>query len=136
MTIMLLISAIALSGVAAYYSIVGLMAIFSASTIPIAIMASTLEFSKIVLTSWLYRNWKETPRLLKTYFVMAIIILMCLTSIGIFGGLSKAHLDQSITSGDVSSKLALIDEKIKTQKENIDAARKADRKSTRLNSSH
>jgi hypothetical protein len=87
-------------------------------------MRGTLEVAKLVIASWLYRNWKEVPMLMKTYFTIALIILMCLTSMGIFGYLSKAHLDQAVPTGDVAAKVALIDEKIKTEKETIDAARK------------
>lgn len=124
MTYLLLTTAISLSAIAAYYSIVGLMAIFAAAAIPIAVMGSVLEVSKLVVASWLYRNWRQTPILLKSYFIVAVTVLMLLTSMGIFGFLSKAHSDQSVVSDEVTSKLALIEEKIKIQKENIDAARK------------
>jgi hypothetical protein len=103
----------------------GLIAIFSTAVVPIAIMGTALEASKLVAASWLYRSWKTVPLLLKTYFTTAVVVLMILTSMGIFGYLSKAHLDQAVPTGDIVSKLSLIDEKIKTQKENIDAARKA-----------
>jgi len=87
-------------------------------------MGSLLEVSKLVVASWMYRNWKEIPFLMKTYFTSALIILMLLTSMGIFGFLSKAHLDQAVPSGDIAAKLSLIDERIKTEKENINANRK------------
>jgi hypothetical protein len=121
---MLFLSAIALSSVAAYYSIMGLVAIFSGAVTSIAVMGGVLEVSKLVVTSWLYRNWKETPRLLKAYFITAIIVLMLITSMGIFGYLSKAHLEQGMSSGNASAEVALLDEKIIIQKENINAARK------------
>lgn len=124
MTRLLFITALALSACAAYYSVMGLLAIFAAAVIPIFIMGTLLEASKLVVASWLYRNWKEIPRLMKTYFTVALTVLMILTSMGIFGYLSKAHLDQAIPTGDVSAKLNLIDEKIKTEKENLNAARK------------
>jgi hypothetical protein len=124
MTYLLFASALALSACAAYYSVMGLVAIFASAVVPIFIMGTLLETSKLVVASWLYRNWKAVPVLLKTYFTVALIILMMLTSMGIFGYLSKAHLDQAIPTGDVSAKLALIDEKIKTEKENINANRK------------
>ena len=124
MTYLLFGTALALSACAAYYSIMGLVAIFAAAAIPIFIMGSLLEASKLVVASWLYRNWREVPVLMKSYFTVSLIILMMLTSMGIFGYLSKAHLDQAIPTGDVSAKLALIDEKIKTEKENINASRK------------
>ncbi len=125
MSYLLFLIAIALSSIAAFYAVVGLMSIFAASAIPIAIMGGTLEAAKLVVASWLYRNWREIPVLLKVYFTTALVILMLLTSMGIFGYLSKAHLDQAIPTGDVVSKLEIIDQKITTQKENVNAARKA-----------
>ena len=124
MTYLLFTVALSLSALAAYYAVMGLIAIFAAAVVPIALMGSLLEASKLVVASWLYRNWKEIPALMKSYFVVALVVLMLLTSMGIFGFLSKAHLDQAIPTGDVQSKLALIDEKIKTEKENINANRK------------
>jgi len=125
MTYLLFAVALSLSAVAAYYAVAGLIAIFAAAAIPIAIMGSLLEASKLVVASWLYRSWREIPRFMKAYFTVALIVLMLLTSMGIFGFLSKAHLDQAIPTGDVQAKLSLIDEKIKTEKENINAARTA-----------
>jgi hypothetical protein len=124
MTYLLFATALALSACAAYYSVMGLVAIFAAAFYPILIMGSLLEISKLVVASWIYQNWKEVPRLMRYYFTSALVILMILTSMGIFGYLSKAHLDQAIPTGDVQSKLALIDEKIKTEKENVNASRK------------
>ena len=119
-----LLSAISLSAIAAYYSVIGLMAIFAAAPIPIAIMGGALEFSKLIAASWAYKNWSISPRFLKYYFTIAVIILMFITSLGIFGYLSKAHNDQNLVSGDVQSKIAIYDEKIKTEKENIETNRK------------
>jgi len=99
MTYLLFGTALALSACAAYYSIMGLVAIFAAAAIPIFIMGSLLEISKLVVASWIYQNWKEVPRLMKYYFTTALVILMLLTSMGIFGYLSKAHLDQAIPTG-------------------------------------
>lgn len=124
MNYMLFATALALSSIAEFYSIMGLTAIFPGAVISIMIMGGVLGVAKLVLTSWLYRNWKETPRLLRSYFIVAIFILMSLTSMGIFGYLSKAHLDQGIVSGDAVAQVALLDEKIKIEKENINAARK------------
>jgi hypothetical protein len=117
--------ALALSTVAEWYAIVGLMAIFASAPVPIAIMGALLGAAKLVIASWLYRNWKEIPMLMKTYFTISLLILMFLTSMGIFGFLSKAHLDQAVPSGDIVAKLNIVDDKIKTAKENIDANRKA-----------
>lgn len=124
MTYLLFITAIALSGTAAYYAIVGLTAIFAAAVIPIIIMGSILEVSKLVVASWLYRNWSITPYIMRFYFLCAIFVLMLLTSLGIFGFLSQAHLDQGVPTGDIIAKVAIIDEKIKTERENIDTNKK------------
>lgn len=119
-----LLTAIALSGVAAYFSIVGLIAIFAAAPIPIAVMGSSLEVAKLVAASWVYRNWAVAPLVIKYYFTAAVLILSLITSMGIFGYLSKAHMDQNLVSGDVLAKVSIYDEKIKTARENIDASRR------------
>jgi hypothetical protein len=123
MNILMLLAALSLSAIAAFYSIAGLAAIFAAAVIPIIVMGSILEISKLVVASWLYRNWDDLPKLLKSYFLVAVVILMTLTSMGIFGFLSKAHLDQAVPTGDVQAKIELIDEKIKSEKEIINEAR-------------
>ena len=125
MAFLLFLTAFVLSGIAAYYSVIGLIAIFSAAVLPVAIMGGSLEAAKLVVASWLYRYWRSIPFLMKAYFTTALVILMIITSMGIFGFLSKAHSDQSLVSGDVTAKIAVYDEKIKTAKENIDANRKA-----------
>lgn len=122
---LLLLTGLTISAVAIYYSVVGLAAIFSAAFIPIVIMGGSLEIAKLVCASWLKANWDRVPRLLKIYMTTAVIVLMLITSMGIFGFLSKAHSDQSLVSGDVMSKISVYDEKIKTAKDNIDANRKA-----------
>ena len=118
------LTAIALSAVAAYYSVIGLAAIFPGSFLPVVVMGSVLEGSKLVTVSWLYNNWKQCPILIKTYLCMAITILMLITSMGIFGFLSKAHLEHSSDNAPLLNKIAILDEKIKTEKENVDANRK------------
>jgi hypothetical protein len=120
-----LVSGLAISAVAEYYSILGLTTIFSAAVIPVIIMGIALGVGKIIGTLWLKQNWNIAPLPIKIYLVGAIGILMFITSMGIFGFLSKAHSDQSLVSGDVQSKIAVYDEKIKVAKENIDANRKA-----------
>jgi hypothetical protein len=117
-------TALTLSVVAAFYSISGLVAIFSALPVPIIIMGGALEIAKIVSTVFLHNNWTRLPKSYKMYLIPAVTILMFLTSIGIFGLLSKAHSDQALVSGDVTSKLSIYDEKIKTAKENIESDRK------------
>ena len=119
-----LLTALSLSVVAAWYSILGLMAIFASAVVPIIIMGSILEVAKITVTVWLHEYWHRCRLLMKMYLAPAVVMLMVITSMGIFGFLSKAHSDQNLISGDVISKIAIYDEKIKTQKENIEANRK------------
>lgn len=111
-----LIVALVLSGVAAYYSVVGLAAIFSGAFFSIILMGSALELGKLVAVSWLYRNWSEAPRLIKYYLTLAVIVLMLITSMGIFGYLSKAHLEtQAGTITDISSELQTINDTIESK---------------------
>jgi hypothetical protein len=121
----MLVIAITISAIAAWYSVAGLIAIFSAAAIPVMIMGGSLEAGKIVATVWLHNNWQRVSWAYKSYLVPAIVALMLLTSMGIFGFLSKGHADQSIVSGDAMSKVAIFDEKIATEKENIAQAKKA-----------
>ena len=114
-----LLTALAIAGVAAWFSIEGLMAIFSASALPIAIMAGTLEVGKLLTASWLYRYWNETTLLLKTYLSIAVVVLMLITSMGIFGYLSKAHLDQAGETGDAFAKVERIDGQIQREENKI-----------------
>jgi hypothetical protein len=125
MIFLTLLTAIALSGVAGYYSVIGLAQIFPGSFWPVIIMGSILEASKLVTVSWLYRNWKQCPILIKSYLSVAVTILMLITSMGIFGFLSKAHLEHSADNAPLVDKIALLDEKIRTEKENVEANRKA-----------
>ena len=121
---LLLISGLSISAIAEYYSIMGLMAIFSASPIPIAVMGISLGVAKLVMASWVKQYWARIPSGMKAYGVTAVVILMLITTIGCFGFLSKAHNDQNLVSGDVGAKLAIYDEKIKTARDNIEADRK------------
>lgn len=116
--------ALSISAIAAYYSVLGLAAIFAGAVIPIIVMGSILEIAKITTTIWLHRHWNRASLVLKSYLTTAVVVLACLTSMGIFGLLSKAHVDSGLQSGDVGATVAILDEKIKTQRENIDAARK------------
>ena len=117
--------AITISAIAAWYSIAGLTAIFSAAVVPVIIMGGALEAGKIVATVWLHNNWRRAGWVFKTYLVPAVVFLMILTSLGIFGFLSKAHSDQSLVTGDATSKVAIYDEKIATERENISQAKRA-----------
>jgi hypothetical protein len=121
----LLLIALLISSVAAYYSIAGLTAIFAAAFWPIVIMGGVLEIGKIATTVWLHKYWDRAALQFKLYLVPAIAILMLITSMGIFGFLSKAHLDQAIPSGDISSQVSIFDDKIRTERDNIEAAKKA-----------
>ena len=123
MTFLMFFCALALSTSAAWYSIIGLTAIFAAAKIPIIIMGATLEVSKLVVASWLYRNWKEIPFLMKTYLTGALLVLMFLTSMGIFGFLSKSHADQSMNSGDVIAQIEMLEQKIQIEQSKIDSAK-------------
>ena len=125
LAILLLLSGLTISAVAIYYSVAGLVAIFSAAAIPIMVMGISLEVGKLVIASWVKARWQQVPMLMRYYSIIAVIILMVITSLGIFGFLSKAHSDQTLVSGDVQSKIAVYDEKIKTSKDNIEANRKA-----------
>ena len=120
-----LLVALSLSTVAAWYSIIGLTAIFAGAVIPVIIMGGILEVGKITTTVWLRKYWHRAGWMLKLYLVPAVIALALLTSMGIFGFLSKAHMEHGISTGDSQAKLSLYDEKIKTQRDNIELARKA-----------
>lgn len=118
--IIVFITGLCLSSAAAYYSIIGLTAIFSGAFWPIIIMGTTLEMAKLVAVSWLYHYWTKTPKLIKGYLIFAILVLMLITSMGIFGFLSRAHIEQQvrITTG-VSNELSIVDANIKMKQEEI-----------------
>ena len=112
-------TAIALSGIAAFYSVVGLAQIFPGSFWPIIIMGTVLEIAKLVTVSWVYNNWKETARLLKYYFLIAILLLMMITSMGIFGYLSRAHIESNVVVGANSVQLKTIETQEKIAQERL-----------------
>ena len=114
-----LFTALAISAVAAFYSIVGLMAIFSASAMSIAVMGVVLEVGKLITASWLYQNWKRVPLLLKSYLTIAVVVLMFITSMGIFGYLSKAHIDQGKGVAEIYLKVERVDNRIQTERNTI-----------------
>ena len=124
--ILTLLSALSISGVAIFYSVIGLATIFPGAFWPVVIMGSVLEIGKLVTASWLYRNWRYTRWLLKTYLTIAVIVLSLITSMGIFGFLSKAHLEQNLAEDTVTQRIEIINSKIsseemyiKRQKESI-----------------
>ena len=121
LTILTFLSAISISLIAAGYSILGLATLFAGAAVPIIAMGSALEIGKLVAASWLYHNWRsDISKLLKTYLFTAIIILVFITSIGIFGFLSKAHLDQVRPTGNNQVQIALLDKQINQQQIIID----------------
>jgi len=114
-----LFTALAIAGVAAWFSIVGLMTFFQGAAMSIAVMAGTLEVGKLVTVSWLYRYWKETSLLVKMYLSTAVLFLMLITSIGIFGYLSKAHQEVSGSSADAFAVVERIDGQILREENKI-----------------
>ena len=124
LALLTLFTALTISAVAAYYSIVGLIAIFSAAVIPIAVMGIVLEVGKLVTASWLYQNWKTVPKLLKGYLSFAVVVLMFITSLGIFGFLSKAHIEQTTIAADNTLEIELIQSSIEREYTGISRAEK------------
>jgi hypothetical protein len=116
--IIVFLSAISISVIAAGYSIAGLTALFAGAVVPIIAMGSALEVGKLVAASWLYNNWRNkfVPQTLKFYLTFATIVLVFITSMGIFGFLSKAHLDQVQPNNSNAIKIELLDDQIKSQK--------------------
>ena len=119
-----LLSGLLISGVAIFYSVSGLTSIFSAAFWPIIIMGSSLEVAKLVATVWLKQNWSLAPKFLKSYLLVAVILLMGITSMGIFGFLSRAHSDQGLVSGDIAAQIAAIDQNLEVEKTNITGFKK------------
>ena len=125
LTLLTFISAISISIIAAGYSIVGLATLFAGAVVPIILMGSALEVGKLVAASWLYHNWNsDVPRLLKLYLFIAIIVLIFITSLGIFGFLSKAHLDQVKPTSSNNIKIELLNNQIKSQELIIERSQK------------
>ena len=113
--ILTLLSALSISGVAIFYSVIGLATIFPGAFVPVVIMGSVLEVGKLITASWLYRNWKQTRFLLKLYLTVSVVVLSLITSMGIFGFLSKAHLEQNLQSENLTQRIELINSKITSQ---------------------
>ena len=123
LAILTLLVALGLSGCSAYFSVMGLSAIFSGSYYSILILGSTLEIAKLISTSWLYNNWQTANKLLRAYLLTATIILMIITSMGVFGYLSKAHLEQGTTAGQAIDRISYIDQSIESRKSEVEQAR-------------
>lgn len=107
-----LFTSLTLASTAAYFSIVGLMTIFSGAALSIAFMASVLEFGKIVSAAWLHYEWERINNLVRAYFTGAVIVLMLITSMGIFGYLSKAHIDAAVTGDSFSLEASILDKRL------------------------
>jgi len=114
------LAAFLLSGIAAYYSVIGLTSIFVGAFWPVVMMGSSLEFAKLVTASWLYRNWKSSHILLKTYLTIAVLLLMLITSMGIFGFLAKSHIDSTLNAGENTVELKSLNEQENNVKEKLD----------------
>jgi len=117
--ILTLLSALSISGVAIFYSVIGLATIFPGAFVPVVIMGGVLEVGKLITASWLYRNWRFTPFMLRTYLTTAVIILSLITSMGIFGFLSKAHLEQNLASDTLIQRIQILEDKIDSEKNSI-----------------
>ena len=124
LSLLTFVTSLAIAAVAAWYSIIGLTTIFSAAVIPIIIMGIVLEIGKLVAAAWVYNHWRETSILLRTYLVSAIIVLMLITSMGIYGFLSKSHIDAGINTGEISVKIERVDNRIASEQRQIDRAEK------------
>lgn len=120
-----LFTALLLSAIAAFYSVAGLAAIFAAAMIPIIIMGASLELAKVVAASWVYRNWETAPRLIRYYLVIAVVVLMFITSLGTFGYLSKAHLDQNLAGADTNVELKILEQQIQIEQRRLDNAQRS-----------
>ena len=112
LTILALLSALSVSTVAIWYSVVGLMSIFSGAAVAIAVMGVTLEVGKLVATVWLHQNWNHTKLTLKIYLTTSVVVLMFITSMGIFGFLSRAHIEQTALTTDQFAQIEAINEQI------------------------
>jgi hypothetical protein len=124
-SLLMLICALTLSVIAGFYSVIGMTAIFSASFVPVLLMTGGLEASKVITASWLYNNWRKTPILLRSYLTAAVVILMFITSLGIFGFLSKAHIEQTGAAREGAARIGIIDTEIQRQRDVIARAESA-----------
>lgn len=119
----MMFAALVLSGIAGFYSVIGMTTIFASSFLPVLIMTAALEGSKVITASWLYNNWNRTPFLLKSYLTIAVVVLMFITSLGIFGFLSKAHVEQAAAGAEQAAQIEKINKDIAQQNIVIDRAK-------------
>ena len=118
--LLVLFTALTISAVAIWYSVAGLVAIFAAAAVPIIIMGTSLEIGKLVTALWLHRNWKRAKWWLKSYLTIAVVVLMFITSMGIFGFLSKAHIEQNLASDTVEQRIEILEGKIIAEEKYIE----------------
>ena len=130
---LILLNALVLSGVAAYYSILGLMTIFAAAAIPVAIMGTSLEIGKLVTATFLHNHWKSINFFLKTYLTAAVVVLMVITSLGIFGLLSKANIDANLTVQQAYQRIEQIDRQVNKLEEEQRLSEEAYRNASKQN---
>jgi len=130
--ILTLFVAISISIIAAYYSIIGLTAIFAAAFLPIVLMGSVLEVGKLLATVWLHQNWHRAPMVIKSYLVIAVVVLMFITSMGVFGFLSKSHIEQSAMGTEQIAQVEVIDKKMHVYKPKSIAGQKILKDLTRV----
>jgi hypothetical protein len=115
-----LFTSLTLASCAAYFSIVGLMTIFSGAALSVLVMASVLEFGKLVSAAWLHYEWERINNLVRAYFTTAVLVLMFITSMGIFGFLSKAHIDSALVGDSYSLEASIIDKRIDAKQLQLD----------------
>jgi len=121
--ILTLLTALSISAVAIYYSVAGLMTIFAAAAIPIMIMGGVLEVGKLVTAVWLHKYWSRATWWLKTYLTTAVVVLMFITSMGIFGYLSKAHIEQTASANEGIAQIERIEAERQKKEAILDSAK-------------
>lgn len=115
--------ALVLSTVSAYFSVAGMAILFSGAAVSVMVMASALELAKVMATVWLHHNWKMVPNLIRFYLCSAICVLILTTSMGAFGYLSRAHIEQSSSSTDYTLQIEILESKLKNQELTLEASR-------------
>ena len=125
MTLITLFSALFISSIAAWFSIAGLIAIFPGAPVAVGLMGAALEMGKLVSASWIYRFWNKTNILMKGYFIVAVMVLSLITSVGIFGYLTRAHVEGTQGLDANTEQITLLDEQITTERDNVASARQA-----------
>ena len=125
MILLTLLSALFISSVAAWFSIAGLIAIFPGASVAVGLMGTALEIGKLVAASWLYQSWESSNKLMKAYFFSAVTILSLITSIGVFGYLTRAHVEGTQGLGANTDQIFLLDEQINNERQTIAMSRLA-----------